>query len=88
MLLRLLRTGTKHHDHVRLGAAIEAANQEVIDAPAKVLQTQHGSTLLLSGNQMAVAHVGTLAFTAPSWSALLHDHSHVEESIDSGQIGR
>lgn len=80
-------------DDVRLGAAIEAANQEVIDAPAKGIgKPGMGSTasaVLIEGNQMAVAHVGDSRIYLLHHGTLVritHDHSYVEELIDSGQI--
>ena len=76
-------------DDVRLGAAIEAANQEVIDAPAKGIgKPGMGSTasaVLIEGNQMAVAHVGDSRIYLLHHGTLVritHDHSYVEELID------
>lgn len=80
-------------DDVRLGAAIEAANQEIIDAPAKGIgKPGMGSTasaILIKGNRMAVAHVGDSRIYLLHHGTLVritHDHSYVEELVDSGQI--
>lgn len=80
-------------DDVRLGAAIEAANQEIIDAPAKGIgKPGMGSTasaILIEGNRMAVAHVGDSRIYLLHHGTLVritHDHSYVEELVDSGQI--
>ena len=67
--------------------------QEVIDAPAKGIgKPGMGSTasaVLIEGNQMAVAHVGDSRIYLLHHGTLVritHDHSYVEELIDSGQI--
>ena len=78
---------------VLLGAAIEAANQAVIEAPQKGIgKPGMGSTasaIFIEGNQMAVAHVGDSRIYLLHHGTLVrvtHDHSYVEELVDSGQI--
>ena len=80
-------------DDVLLGAAIEAANQAVIKAPQKGIgKPGMGSTasaIFIEGNQMAVAHVGDSRIYLLHHGTLVritHDHSYVEELVDSGQI--
>lgn len=80
-------------DDVLLGAAIEAANQAVIEAPKKGIgKPGMGSTasaIFIEGNQMAVAHVGDSRIYLLHHGTLVrvtHDHSYVEELVDSGQI--
>ena len=80
-------------DDVLLGAAIEAANQAVIEAPQKGIgKPGMGSTasaISIEGNQMAVAHVGDSRIYLLHHGTLVrvtHDHSYVEELVDSGQI--
>ena len=80
-------------DDVLLGAAIEAANQAVIEAPQKGIgKPGMGSTasaVFIEGNQMAVAHVGDSRIYLLHHGTLVrvtHDHSYVEELVDSGQI--
>ena len=80
-------------DDVLLGAAIEAANQAVIEAPQKGIgKPGMGSTasaIFIKGNQMAVAHVGDSRIYLLHHGTLVrvtHDHSYVEELVDSGQI--
>ena len=80
-------------DDVLLGAAIEAANQAVIEAPQKGIgKPGMGSTasaIFIEGNQMAVAHVGDSRIYLLHHGTLVrvtHDHSYVEELVDSGQI--
>ena len=80
-------------DDVLLGAAIEAANQAVIEAPQKGIgKAGMGSTasaIFIEGNQMAVAHVGDSRIYLLHHGTLVrvtHDHSYVEELVDSGQI--
>ena len=80
-------------DAVLLGAAIEAANQAVIEAPQKGIgKPGMGSTasaIFIEGNQMAVAHVGDSRIYLLHHGTLVritHDHSYVEELVDSGQI--
>ena len=74
-------------------AAIEAANQAVIEAPQKGIgKAGMGSTasaIFIEGNQMAVAHVGDSRIYLLHHGTLVrvtHDHSYVEELVDSGQI--
>ena len=80
-------------DDVLLGAAIEAANQAVIEAPQKGIgKPGMGSTasaIFIEGNQMAVAHVGDSRIYLLHHGTLVrvtHDHSYVEELVESGQI--
>ena len=80
-------------DDVLLGAAIEAANQAVIEAPQKGIgKPGMGSTasaIFIEGNQMAVAHVGDSRIYLLHHGTLVrvtHAHSYVEELVDSGQI--
>ena len=80
-------------DDALLGAAIEAANQAVIEAPQKGIgKPGMGSTasaIFIEGNQMAVAHVGDSRIYLLHHGTLVritHDHSYVEELVDSGQI--
>ena len=80
-------------DDVLLGAAVEAANASVIAAAeAGVGKPGMGCTataVLIEKNKMAVAHVGDSRAYVLRHGTLVrvtHDHSYVEELVDSGQI--
>ena len=80
-------------DDTLLGAAIEAANIAVINgAEAGIGKPGMGCTasaVLLEGNKMAVGHVGDSRVYLLRRGTLVrvtHDHSYVEELVDSGQI--
>ena len=80
-------------DDVLLGAAVEAANASVIEAAeAGVGKPGMGCTataVLIEKNKMAVAHVGDSRAYVLRHGTLVrvtHDHSYVEELVDSGQI--
>lgn len=80
-------------DDTLLGASIEAANLAIIEAPEKGIgKPGMGSTasaIFIEGNQMAVAHVGDSRIYLLHHGTLVrvtHDHSYVEELVDSGQI--
>ena len=80
-------------DDVLLGAAVEAANQAVIKgAEEGIGKPGMGCTataVLIEKNKMAVAHVGDSRVYVLHHGTLVrvtHDHSYVEELVDSGQI--
>ncbi|HJB54894.1 MAG TPA: Stp1/IreP family PP2C-type Ser/Thr phosphatase [Candidatus Olsenella avistercoris] len=80
-------------DDVLLGAAVEAANASVIAAAeAGIGKPGMGCTataVLIEKNKMAVAHVGDSRAYVLHHGTLVritHDHSYVEELVDSGQI--
>ena len=80
-------------DDVLLGAAVEAANMAVIEASEQGIgKPGMGCTataVLIEKNKMAVAHVGDSRIYVLRHGTLVrvtHDHSYVEELVDSGQI--
>ncbi|WP_455138964.1 Stp1/IreP family PP2C-type Ser/Thr phosphatase [Thermophilibacter sp.] len=80
-------------DDVLLGAAVEAANDAVIHAAEEGIgKPGMGCTataVLFERNRMAVAHVGDSRAYVLHHGTLVrvtHDHSYVEELVDSGQI--
>ncbi|WP_228478342.1 Stp1/IreP family PP2C-type Ser/Thr phosphatase [Thermophilibacter immobilis] len=80
-------------DDVLLGAAVEAANLAVIkgaeDGVGKPGMGCTATAVLISKNKMAVAHVGDSRAYMLHHGTLVritHDHSYVEELVDSGQI--
>ena len=80
-------------DDVLLGAAVEAANMAVIEASEQGIgKPGMGCTataVLIEKNRMAVAHVGDSRAYVLRQGTLVrvtHDHSYVEELVDSGQI--
>ena len=80
-------------DDVLLGAAVESANMSVIEASEQGIgKPGMGCTataVLIEGNRMAVAHVGdsrAYVLRQGTLVRITHDHSYVEELVDSGQI--
>ena len=80
-------------DDVLLGAAVESANMSVIEASEQGIgKPGMGCTAtaaLIEKNKMAVAHVGDSRIYVLRHGTLVrvtHDHSYVEELVDSGQI--
>ena len=80
-------------DEVRLGAAVEAANIAVIkgaeEGVGKPGMGCTASCCLIEQSRMAVAHVGDSRIYLLRHGTLVrvtHDHSYVEELVDSGQI--
>ncbi len=80
-------------DDVLLGASVEAANMAVIEAAEQGIgKPGMGCTataVLIEKNKMAVAHVGDSRAYVLRQGTLVrvtHDHSYVEELVDSGQI--
>ena len=80
-------------DDVLLGAAVEAANKAVIrGAEEGIGKPGMGCTataVLVEKNRVAVAHVGDSRVYLLHQGTLVritHDHSYVEELVDSGQI--
>ena len=80
-------------DDVLLGAAVEAANDAVIHAAEEGIgKPGMGCTataVIFERDQMAVAHVGDSRAYVLHHGTLVrvtHDHSYVEELVDSGQI--
>ncbi|MEY8437645.1 Stp1/IreP family PP2C-type Ser/Thr phosphatase [Atopobiaceae bacterium 24-176] len=80
-------------DSALLGAAIEAANMDVITAP----ETGRGregmgctaTACIIEDDHMAVAHVGDSRLYLLHKGSLVrvtHDHSFVEELVDAGEI--
>lgn len=82
-----------HADDVLLGAAVEAANAEVIAGAAAGLGKPGmgctASCVHIENNKMAVAHVGDSRIYLLHHGTLVrltHDHSYVEELVDAGEI--
>ena len=80
-------------DDVLLGAAVETANLEVMRAAEEGVGKPGmgctASAVLIEKNRMAVAHVGDSRVYVLHHGTLVritHDHSYVEELVDSGQI--
>lgn len=80
-------------DDTLLGAAIEAANLSVINGAENGIGKPGmgctASAVLIEGNKMAVGHVGDSRVYLLRRGTLVrvtHDHSYVEELVDSGQI--
>ena len=80
-------------DDTLLGAAVESANMAIIEGAAegkgKAGMGCTASAVLIEGNKMAVAHVGDSRVYLLRHGTLVrvtHDHSYVEELVDSGQI--
>ncbi len=80
-------------DDVLLGAAVESANAAVIEGAQKGIGKPGmgctASCVLIEKNKMAVAHVGDSRVYLLRHGTLVrvtHDHSYVEELVDSGQI--
>lgn len=80
-------------DSALLGAAIEAANMDVLTAP----ETGRGregmgctaTACIIENDRMAVAHVGDSRLYLLHKGSLVrvtHDHSFVEELVDAGEI--
>lgn len=89
----LAKCAPSQPDDTALGAAVEAANAAVMDAPEKGRGRQGmGCTLtaaLISHNHMAIAHVGDsriYVLHKGSMVRITHDHSYVEELVDAGAI--
>ena len=89
----IAQTAPATADDTLLGAAIEAANLAVINgAEAGIGKPGMGCTasaVLIEKNKMAVGHVGDSRVYLLRRGTLVrvtHDHSYVEELVDSGQI--
>ena len=73
-------------DDVLLGAAVEAGAEEGIGKPGMGCTA---TSVLIEKNHVAVAHVGDSRVYLLRQGTLVritHDHSYVEELVDSGQI--
>lgn len=80
-------------DEILLGTAVEAANAAVLEgAQNGVGKPGMGCTAtcaLIEDNQMCIAHVGDsriYLLHAGTLVRITHDHSYVEELVDSGEI--
>lgn len=80
-------------DDALLGAAVEAANEAVMNGAAtgvgKPGMGCTASCCLIEGTHMAVAHVGDSRIYLLHQGTLVritHDHSYVEELVDAGEI--
>ena len=80
-------------DDVLLGAAVESANRNVIEAAEQGIgKPGMGCTAtaaIIEKNLLAVAHVGdsrAYVLREGTLVRITHDHSYVEELVDSGQI--
>ncbi|WP_293846089.1 Stp1/IreP family PP2C-type Ser/Thr phosphatase [uncultured Parolsenella sp.] len=83
----------EHADDMLLGAAIEAANEAVIQGAAngegKPGMGCTATCCIIEGTKMAIAHVGDsriYLLRAGTLVRLTHDHSYVEELVDAGEI--
>ena len=83
----------EHADDALLGAAVEAANEDVIDGAAtgkgKPGMGCTASCCIVEGDRMSVAHVGDsriYLLHAGTLVRITHDHSYVEELVDAGEI--
>lgn len=83
----------EHADDMLLGAAVEAANEAVIQGAAngegKPGMGCTATCCVIEGTKMAIAHVGDsriYLLRAGTLVRLTHDHSYVEELIDAGEI--
>ena len=83
----------EHADDALLGAAVEAANEAVIEgAETGVGKPGMGCTAsccIIEGTHMAVAHAGDsriYLLHAGTLVRVTHDHSYVEELVDAGEI--
>lgn len=83
----------EHADEILLGAAVEAANNAVLEGAATgVGKPGMGCTAtcaLIENNQMCIAHVGDsriYLLHAGTLVRITHDHSYVEELVDAGEI--
>lgn len=83
----------QHADDILLGAAVESANIEVIEAvdqgKGKPGMGCTASCVYLENNKMAVAHVGDsriYLLHAGTLVRLTRDHSYVEELVEEGVI--
>ena len=83
----------EHADDPLLGAAVEAANEAVIDGAAtgvgKPGMGCTASVAIIEDAHMAIAHVGDsriYLLRAGTLVRLTHDHSYVEELVDAGEI--
>lgn len=83
----------KHADDILLGVAVEEANTAVMEgAVSGAGKPGMGCTatcVLIEDNKMAVAHVGDSRIYLLHGGTLVritHDHSYVEELVDSGEI--
>lgn len=80
-------------DDALLGAAIEAANEAIIQGAAEGIGKPGmgctASCCIIEGTHMAVAHVGDSRIYLLHQGTLVrvtHDHSYVEELVDAGEI--
>ena len=83
----------EHADDMLLGAAVEAANEAVIQGAAngegKPGMGCTATCCVIEGTKMAIAHVGDsriYLLRAGTLVRLTHDHSYVEELVDAGEI--
>ena len=83
----------EHADEILLGAAVEAANNAVLEGAATgVGKPGMGCTAtcaLIENNQMCIAHVGDsriYLLHAGTLVRITHDHSYVEELVDAGEL--
>ena len=83
----------EHADDTLLGAAIEAANEAVIQGAAngegKPGMGCTATCCIIEGTKMAIAHVGDsriYLLRAGTLVRITHDHSYVEELVDAGEI--
>ena len=89
----IANTAPASADDALLGAAVEAANEAVINGAAngegKAGMGCTASCCILEGTHMAIAHVGDSRIYLLHAGALVrvtHDHSYVEELVDAGEI--
>jgi len=82
-----------HADDVLLGTAVEEANKAVIlsaeEGKGKAGMGSTATCVLVDGTKMSIAHVGdsrVYLLHGGTLVRLTHDHSYVEELVDSGEI--
>ena len=83
----------KHADDILLGVAVEEANAAVLagalDGTGKPGMGCTATCVYIEDNKMSVAHVGDSRIYLLHGGTLVritHDHSYVEELVDSGEI--
>lgn len=89
----IAKRAPEHADEILLGAAVEAANEEVLEGAltgkGKPGMGCTASCVLIENNLMSIAHVGdsrVYLLHSGTLVRITHDHSYVEELVDAGEI--